>query len=365
MTKIKSSMLKYATMSISKTISRIQHAVTIYEEIYNFSLKFSDSVIHLNNTPFVERAIEYFGPCLSSKDAKIDLKTVYDVAFHRKSGTLIIANKGVTIPALSPITGVSYITRHIACSAYHPHLGLESVNIGLVGNVYEGDVILRAESACPPAFLFGSQRCNCCYQWASIRELAAHFNKIELPQNLSGDDCEKWVDSQFVYRDGKHIPVRPGRGLILMHLDSQAGMGSGASSGEFVFDLYNRALMRQLGENTTEQVHNTSIKEGYEAIGVIPDSRRLFEEAGYQIPAIVLEWLGVSRNLIVLSNNQFKINQLKNHGFQVTRTKSLGKINNAGQREAKQRGSDFQHLDMDGEELSFDEEIHRLKLALT
>jgi hypothetical protein len=43
----------------------------------------------------------------------------------------------------------------------------------------------------------------------------------------------------------------------------------------------------------------------------------------------------------------------------------IGKINNAGQREAKQRGEDFQHLDMDGEELSFDEEIHRLKLELT
>jgi len=123
--------------------------------------------------------------------------------------------------------------------------------------------------------------------------------------------------------------------------------------------------MRQLGENTTEQVHNTSIKEGYEAIGVAPNSRRQFEEAGYQIPAIILEWLGVSQNLIVLSNNPFKINQLKNHGFQVTRTKSLGKINAAGQREAKQRGKDFQHLDMDGQELTFDEEIDRLKSTLT
>lgn len=354
-----------SNQSIEKAITRMQNAASIYEEICSFSSRFLDTIVHLNDTPFFEKALECFGPCLSSKNAKVDLKTVYDIAFHRKSGTLIVANKGVTIPTLSPITAVSYITRHIACSAYHPHLGLESVNIGLVGNVYERDVILRAESACPPAFLFGSQRCNCCYQWASIRELAAHFNKIELPQNLSGDDCEKWVDSQFICRDGRHIPVQPGRGLILLHLDSQAGMGSGASSGEFVFDLYNRALMRQLGENTTEQVHNTSIKEGYEAIGVSPDSRRLFEEAGYQIPAIILEWLGVSKNLIVLSNNQFKINQLKKHGFQVTRTKSLGKINSAGQREAKQRGSDFQHLDMDGEELSFDEEIQRLKLALT
>jgi GTP cyclohydrolase II len=351
--------------SLDKAIVRMRHLASVYEEICTFSHKRPEVVVALNNTPFFEKAIEYFGPCLSPEKAKVDLKTVYDLAFHPKSGSLIVANKGVTIPALSPITGISYITRHIACSIYHPQLGLESVNIGLIGNVYEGNVILRAESACPPAFLFGSQRCNCCYQWASIRELAAHFNKVELPQNLTGDECEKWVEKQFVYRDGKHLSTRPGRGLILMHIDSQSGMGSGASSGEFAFDLYNRALMRQLGENTTEQVHHTSIKDGYEAIGVMPDARRQFDEAGYQIPAIVLSWLGVSKHLIVLSNNKFKIKQLEKHGFQVTRVKSLGKINNAGQREAKQRGEDFQHLDMDGEELSFDEEIQRLKLELT
>jgi hypothetical protein len=160
------------------------------------------------------------------------------------------------------------------------------------------------------------------------------------------------------------MPLQEGRGLILMHLDSQAGMGSGFSEGEFVFDLYNRALMRQLAENTTEQVYHTSIKEGYESIGVYPDSRRQCKEAGYQIPAIILEWLGVNQSLIVLSNNKFKLKQLQAHGFEVKRVKSLGKINAAGQREAKQRGEDFEHLDMDGEELSFDHEIERLKQEL-
>lgn len=354
----------FISSSIDNAISRLRKAAELYEEIWEFFHTSSEPIIPLNGTPLFEKTIECFGPCLPPKQAKINLDTVYDIALHQSSGSLIIANKGVTIPSLSPMTGISYITRHIACSVYHPKLGLESVNVGLIGNVYEGDVILRAESACPPAFIFGSQRCNCCYQWASIRELAAHFNKIELPHDLTGDECERWVENQFTYQQGKHLPAQPGRGLILMHLDSQAGMGSGASSGEFVFDLYNRALMRQLGENTTEQVHHTSIKEGYEAIGVMPDSRRQFDEAGYQIPAIVLECLDVSKNLIVLSNNQFKIKQLENHGFKVIRVKSLGKINLAGQREAKQRGEDFQHLDMNGEELTFDEEIFRLKQEL-
>src|SRR5262245_12052385 len=124
-----------SNQSIEKAMIRIQNAASVYEEICSFGSRFHNTIIHLNNTPFFEQAIESFDPCLSSKNAKIDLKTVFDIALHEKSGAMIVANKGATIPALSPITSVSYITRHIACSAYHPHLGLESVNIGLVGNV--------------------------------------------------------------------------------------------------------------------------------------------------------------------------------------------------------------------------------------
>ncbi len=357
-------MTENLTGNMETAIARIQECAVLYDKIAQFSQGFNGPILDLASTPFFGKVIELFGPCLSQQKAKVDLANIFDAAFHVKSGALLIANKGVTITSLSPFTGISYITRHIACSVYHPDLGLESVNVGLIGNVYEGDVILRAESACPPAFLFGSQRCNCSYQWASIRELAAHFNAVELPKNLSGDAFEKWVEDQFVYQDGKHLPTQKGRGLILLHLDSQAGMGSGFSDGEFVFDLYNRALMRQLGENTTEQVYHTSIKEGYESIGVPADARRQADEAGYQTPAIVLEWLGVSRHLIVLSNNKFKLGQLAAHGFHTKRVKSLGKIHAPGQREAKQRGQDFDHLDMDGQELTFDQEIERLKQEL-
>ncbi len=362
--KVDTNVHEEALPGIESAILRINKEAILYAEILEYSKSSSDSVIDLSETPFFEMVIEHFGPCLPISKVKVDLKKIFDVAFHVKSGSLLIANKGVTVVSLSPFTTVSYITRHIACSVYHPNLGIETVNIGLIGNVYKGDVILRAESACPPSFLFGSQRCNCSYQWATIRELAAHFNAVTLPQGLSGEDFERWAEGQFYYQGRQHLPVKEGQGLILMHLDSQSGMGSGFSEGEFVFDLYNRALMRQLAENTTEQVYHTSIKEGYESIGVYPDSRRQCKEAGYQIPAIVLEWLGISRSLIVLSNNKFKLKQLEAHGFAVKRVKSLGKINVAGQREAKQRGEDFQHLDMDGEELSFDQEIERLKQEL-
>lgn len=322
------------------------------------------AILDLADTPFFEKIIENFGPCLPLLKVRVDLKEIFNVFFHKKSQALLVANKGVTFASLSPFTSIPYITRHIACSVYHPRLGLETVNIELIGDVYKENVILRAESACPPSFLFGSQRCNCCYQWASIRELAAHFNAVDLPKGLSGEEFERWVEKQFFYQDGKHISAQGGRGLILMHLDSQAGMGSGFSDGEFVFDLYNRALMRQLAENAVEQTHQLSIKEGYECIGVYPDARKEGHEAGYQIPAIVLDWLGVSRRLIVLSNNKFKLKNLRENHFEVTRVKALGKIDAAGQREAWQRGQDFNHLDMDGEELSFDQELQRLKQEL-
>lgn len=341
-------------------LDRIQKAAALYREIAEYC---GSSAIDLACTPFFEQVIEVFGPCLPLEKVRIDLRKVFDASFHGKSQSLIVANKGVTIASLSPFTSVSYITRHIACSVYHPDLGVETVNVGLIGNVYEGEVIVRAESACPPSFLFGSQRCNCSYQWASIRELAAHFNAVKLPA-FSGEELERWVESQFIYRDGRHVAVQEGRGLVLMHLDSQAGMGSGYSEGEFVFDLYNRALMRQLAENTVEQAYHTSIKEGYECIGLYPDARKQAGSAGYQIPAIILDWLGTSRNLLVLSNNKFKLQQLQAHGFSAKRVRSLGKISAAGQREAKQRGTDFEHLDMDGEELTFDQEIARLKLEL-
>lgn len=55
---------------------------------------------------------------------------------------------------------------------------------------------------------------------------------------------------------------------------------------------------------------------------------------------------------------------LKKHGFMVRRVKSLATIDSAGQREAEQRGQDFAHLDMGGQELSFNHEIARLKAKL-
>ncbi len=347
----------------SASMKRLDRVVSIFKTLMELGKKTNSPVLYLNETPYFNTIIENFGPCL--ENPQVDLHQIYEVAFHVKTSSIIVANTGLNLLCLSPATSTSHIVRQIACSVYRPNLGVESVNIGIVGNIYQKDVVLRSESACPPSFLFGSQRCNCCYQWASIREVAAHFNTVEPPKELAGEDLWRWVKKQFHYENRKHLPARDGKGFILMHLDSQAGMGSGVTPKEFVFDLYSRALMRHLGEATVEQTLHTSMKESFEALGVMPDPRQAENQAGYEITYVLLDWLQAHRELIVLSNNSFKLNQLQENGYQVKRVKSLGKIDRAGLREAEQRGPDFDQMDMDGEEISFEEEIHRLRCALT
>ena len=350
--------------SLNQRINQLKDHLTkvesTYERLCAAFIGETQKIIPLNESEYFDELLPLLGPCLTQEKAKVDLKTIYDMAFHRLSLSLIIANRGATLFCRSP-SSLPYITRHLGCVVFRPELGIETANIGLVGNIYEGNVVLRSESACAPAFLFNTQRCNCCYQWASIKELAAHLNPVNPPAALSPDDFEKWVESHYFYSNGKHIPKKSGPGFILMHLDSQSGMGSGFTPNEFVYDLYSRALLRQLGENTTEQTSHTTMKEGYEAIGVIPDSRKENHYAGYKLTPILLDWLQASQTLICLSNNQHKLKQLEEHGYAVKRLKSLGKIELAGAREAAQRGNDFNHMDINGTFVSFDEELARLK----
>lgn len=349
-------------IGIDAAIQRMHRQKNLYDKI---SSECKEGICRLNGKEYFSEIIHCFGPALDPKKAQIDLSRVFDCAYHSKTGSLIVANKGATLFCTSPRTSAPYITRQIGCMVYRPGLGVEVVNVGIVGNVYEGDVILRTESACLPSFLFGSQRCNCAYQWASIRELAAHLNPIDPPEIQDGDEFEKWVQGQFQCVSGKHLPVKNGPGVVLMHIDSQSGMGSGYTEGEFVYDLSSRALLRQLGENSSEQTFQTSIKEGYASLGLPPDARLEHGEAGYQITFILLDWLGVSRNLICLSNNTYKLNQLSRNGYCVKRVKSIGKVDRAGAREAEQRGKDFKHLDIDSSEISFEEEMARLKEECT
>ena len=243
--------------------------------------------------------------------------------------------------------------------------GVEYANVGIVGNVYDDKVVLRTESACTPSFIFGSQRCNCYHQWKNVRELAAEYNEIENPNINDGDEFEKWVQKQFIYNDGKHICQNKSElGFVMLHIDSQNGMGSGYTKDEFVFDLNERASIRHRGEYTSEQVYNTTMYGGFTKIGIDGDPRSNANGAGYKITPIILDYLGVSNEVIMLTNNPLKIKSMKNFEYKITRVKSIGAVNVAGLTEASQRGSEFHHLDIDGNIITFKEDYDRIKQEL-
>lgn len=231
------------------------------------------SLVELNSSPYFQEILAYFGPALNKPS--IDLKQVYDAALHVPTGSLIVASKGMDLPCTSPKTNVPYNTRHIGATVYRPGLGVEVVNIGLVGNVFDGELFFRYESACAPAFYFGSQRCDCFKSWVEIRELAARLSSTQ--------------------------------GAVMMHIDSQSGKGGGFSPGIFSFDLSSRALMRQLGE----------VDESFQGIGIPEDCREEEDNIGFQLGPIVLDWLGVNKKLTFFSKNRNKMKVLTQAGYQL------------------------------------------------
>lgn len=330
------------------------------------SIPTQEAVVTIDDPQLFNQIIAHLGPALDPAKARVDLQKIYSVAFHQKTSSLIIANKGCTLLAKSPLSNAPYMLHHIACCIYRPGFGVEVVNVGIVGNIYQGTVTIRSESACIPSFLFRSQRCNCCYQWGSVQELAAHLNPIQPPEGLSPEEFEVWVEKQF-NRDhqGRWIPLSGGPGCLLIHLDSQGGMGSGFDPNAFTFDPFLKGTLRQMGEMTTEQVFHTSLKEGYEALGITPDARSQVGGKGYETPAIICDWLRSSKTIHLLSNNNGKIEAFQKAGYEVTRIKTVGMVGAAGAREANYRKAEFQHIDFDGTQVSFEEEVERLKQQIT
>jgi len=323
-----------------------------------------DRIYPISEEPLFSQIMEVFSPRLNQETAKQPLNRIYKCAFHKPSKSLVIANVGATLFCHSPKTATPHILRHIGLAVHLPGLGVEIVNVGIIGEIYSSRAVLRMESACSPSFLFGSQRCNCNHQWESIRELAAFFNPVNAPDTGDPDEFENWVKKQAYYHNGRHLFKNPGPGFIIMHCDCQNGMGSGYTDDEYVLDLYQRASIRHRGEYTSEQIFDLTMAGGFRAIGVPVDPRSSGNNMGYQLGPIVLDFLGVSKDLIVLTNNTQKCVELQRAGYDVLRVRSIGAVNTAGAKEARERGVEFGHLDINENELSFNDELSRLKTLL-
>lgn len=348
-------------------MARYAERITACRSVYDELLAYVDKqggqvVVRITNRGLFEKAIATFVTALDPKKAEGDLMNIYDVAVHAKTGALIIANKGATLFSLSSRTETPHIVRHIGLCVYMPGIGMEYANVGIAGDVYNDRFVLRTESACTPSFIFGSQRCNCHYQWQNVRELAASFNQIETPNITAGDKFERWVQQQYHYDNGKHIyQGESGLGFVMLHIDSQNGMGSGYTEGEFVFDLSERASMRHRGEYTAEQVYSATMYGGFTTIGIEGDPRGQNDGVGYKLTPVILDFLGVNRQVIMLTNNPLKMQQMEQFDYEITRVKTIGAINVAGAVEALERGTEFHHMDINSQLTSFKEDYDRVR----
>lgn len=348
-------------LNASRQIKKLKTCLKIYHQVRNYSRTTSRTpVIRIRQEQLFNKIIRHFGPQLDPAMAAVPLSSVYDIGYHTESGALIISNKGATLFSAAPRSETPYLVRHIGICVYMPDLGIEMVNVGLAGNVYQNTVVLRGESACTPSFLFGSQRCNCAHQWQLVQELAAHFNQTRPPATDNGHDFEQWVQNQTKYDHYRHLFRQPGPGFVMMHLDCQNGMGSGYTPNDFASDLYSRASLRHRGEYTSEQVHQTTMAGGFTAIGLPPDPRQQAGLKGYRIISIVLDYLEISKKIVLLSNNPFKIRVLRDAGYAVSRLPFYGEVNVAGEQEARERGSEFHHMDISGKFVSFQSDFNRL-----
>ena len=174
---------------------RVDAMELAYDEMVGgfLSTDSTQKVIKISDPKKLKKILEVFVPALIASNAKYPLETVYEAGVHIDTGALIISNKGATLYCISPRTRTPYIAQHIGMAIYMPSLGLEFVNVGLSGDVYNNKVVMRGESACAPSFLYGSQRCNCNHQWNELQELAATYNRIVPPDITDGREFEKWV----------------------------------------------------------------------------------------------------------------------------------------------------------------------------
>ena len=318
----------------------------------------------LSEPRLVEELLAQAGPCLPARGARVDLSEVYQLGWHWESRALIIASRGAVLYCLSPRYRRPYLLFHRGMSVIRAGLGAEMLNLGQVGDVYTQPIVARAESACSPSFLFGSQRCNCRHQWECVQELAAHANPVSTPPLADGPAFERWVQSQVKVQEGRVSFVQPGaRGFLLLHMDSQNGMGSGYTAGQTVEDLTTRASMRHRGEYSCEQLFGASMAEAFTSLGLQPDPRGLEDGLGYQTPFIALDFLGVNRELSFLSNNPLKYAHPLARPYQIRRIGLAGEVNLAGAEEALSRHTEFGHHPMDTQ-VNFEQELTRLQREL-
>lgn len=308
------------------------------------------------------KILEILPPNLTQKKAKQSLDGLYEVGFHMPTRSIYICNKGASLHTKTPETKKDYLTYHFGFGIYMPNHGLEAVNVGIVGDLANSKtVVVRPESACAPSFLFGSQRCNCYDQWILAKELAGYYGSIDLPK-LQGIELEEFIQNHFQKDEtGLPKPKINSQGFLLIHLDSQNGMGSGAMRDKYNPDLTLTAFLRHRGEYSAEQIFSTSMAGGFSSIGLLPDPRVLNDNSGYKIPSVILDYFGITKPLIALTNNQKKIDALRDSGHNVQRVGFYARADSSCYLETEDRRNEFGHIIPKEIECTLEQEFQRVK----
>ena len=346
-------------MEETKSLQSLYPKIIEYAETNNTP---SSKICRITEKSLFNQAIALLGPSLPCEGVSGSLQDFYEIALHIDTGAIIVANRGVTLFSKTLKNLRPFVMRYVTAAVYMPELGVELANIGIVGDIYKNKFVLRSESACTPSFLFGTQSCNCAHQWRCTQELAAAFNPVEIPPEISNSiEHEAWLNEQFTWVEGKHLAKNLSVGFLMIHLDNQNGMGGGFSEDIFSFDLGTKATLRQGGEMAIHQTLGLNMKETANWLGLSLDRRRSCNGVGYKITPVLLDFLGSHSHPVLLSNNPQKINALESFGFLPCRLKAVGEVNQTGSREAKERNQNLGHLDIGEDFSTFEQEFERLK----
>jgi hypothetical protein len=309
-----------------------------------------------------KKVLVAFPPCLRQKRTGIPLTSIYTVFFHRPTRGLFIANTGASLLSKSELSGRYVVLRHTGLIAYLPGQGLEIIDVGVTGNMRTSEcTVLRPESACSPGFVFGSQRCNCHDQWSLALELACEYDSIPKP-SLTPARLERFLTSyQSSGKSGVSESRSNGQAFVLIHFSSQNGMGSGVEKRKFVNDITACAFMRHRGEYSAEQTGRLSVAGGFRAIGLLPDQRKQNNALSYRLSTAVLDYLGASKRLVVLTNNIDKIEALQSAGYVTHRIGMVARAGDGCEIEADNRRKEFGHLIPRNAIVSWKNDFKRIK----
>lgn len=308
-----------------------------------------------------DECLKLFPPHLQQIKSAKALNEIFRCAYHVASESILVCNSGASLFTKSPLSRTPACVFHLGFAVMKRGHGCETANVGIYGSAASSEFfVVRAESACAPSFIFGSQRCNCAEQWLVSREVASVENSFVFDA-LNPDQLEKSVREYFS-SNGASLPATKGNGqcYILVHLDAQNGMGSGATEQVYMPDLYATAFIRHRGEYTSEQLYQTTVAGGFQSIGLIPDPRQLNDGYGYRVPAIILDYLAVDKPIVLLTNNAQKVQAFEGLGFKVMRHGVVGRTDIGCQLETRDRRAEFGHSINEHEEMSIEEEARLL-----